>query len=91
MNGARPQIGEGIAVEIALDAVATHPGRPQPAGLVEGPGHVGIVISRHDGHILRLAERLQPEPGEIEFGVQRQVHEIAGHREMIDLCDLDRL
>ena len=48
-----------------------------------GRAHVGIVVAGNDRHILRGAEALKPGSGGRIFGRQRQVDEIAGHRDVV--------
>src|SRR4051794_11585646 len=57
---AHAQIWEGIAVDRRVDTVAAHPRRPRPADLVEGAGHIGIMVSRHDRNVMRWPQRLEP-------------------------------
>src|SRR5690606_29393148 len=39
------KVGKGLPVDMTITAVATHPRRPRTADLVEGAGHISIVIA----------------------------------------------
>ncbi len=86
---AHAQIGKGVAVGRRVQAVARHPGAPGAADLVEGARHIGVVIARHDRNILGRAQRLQPEPRQLDLAVERQIDEVAGDGEMVDAGRLD--
>ena len=48
-----------------------------------GGADIGVVIAGNDGDVLRGADALQPRPRRREFRLQRQVDEIAGHRDVV--------
>ena len=41
------------------------------------------MIARHDRHVLRIAKRFQPQPGQFDLAVQGKVHQISGYRDVI--------
>jgi hypothetical protein len=69
----------------SLRAVAGHPAAPGAAHLVEGSRHIGVVIARHHGNVISAAEHFKPLPGHVDLDVERQVDEVAGHRDMVRL------
>ena len=54
-----------------------------------GAGHIGVVISRNDGHVFGWSERLQPQLRQLDLTVERQVDEVAGDSEVVDAGRLD--
>jgi hypothetical protein len=48
-----------------------------------GSADIGIVVARDDGDVLGLADAFQPCARWREFRLQRQVDEIAGHRDVV--------
>ena len=51
-----------------------------PAG---GTADVGVVIARHERHVLRVPSVSSQLRRAREFGIERDVHEIAGHRDVV--------
>ena len=47
------------------------------------------MIAGHNRHIMRIAKQFQPLPGHIDLDVERQVDEVAGHRDMVRARRLD--
>ena len=66
-----------------LAVVAGHERRPvfQPLGPVDAD--IGVVIARHDRHLVGGAQRVEPGAGEMEFLRQRDVSQVAGNGDVV--------
>ena len=70
----RRAVGLGIAAQIWLEGVD----EMMPRG-----AHIGVVIAGHDRDLLRRADAFEPRLRRLELRLQRQIDEIAGHRDVV--------
>ncbi len=74
----------GVAWRVVVGrVVAAHIVAPMELRMAEGGAHIGVVIARHQGHVVWRSERRQEIRGRPELGRKRDVDEIAGHRDVI--------
>ena len=66
-------------------AVARDVGAPQAEALGPGRGDIDVVVAGNDGDVVRAAEPGQPFGGAAELGGQRDVHQVAGQRDVVGL------
>jgi hypothetical protein len=45
--------------------------------------HISVVITGHEGHVVREPEPIEPRARRRKFGREREVDEIAGHRDVV--------
>ena len=61
--------------------------RPNGAAVTRGLAHIDVVIAGHQGDVLRRSQRFKPGARRWIFGRQRDVDEVAGHRDVVGcLC-----
>ncbi len=79
---AAAQIGEADRARDSV-AVAMQIGRPGGERLPEHAGHIGVVIARHDGDVLRRTEGLQPFARRDDLAGQADIDEVAGDGDVV--------
>jgi len=78
-RAAAAQEREGGAIGfVAADIILPHFG-----GAMSGGADIGIVIAGDDRDMFRGAHALQPRPRRRELGFEREIDEIAGHRDVV--------
>jgi hypothetical protein len=88
---AHPHIGEAVmAIDPAGRAgVIAHIGIPGAGHLLIGAWHIGVMVARHDGDVMRVASLREPFRHRLDFQGGGEIHEISGDRQMVGLARFD--
>ena len=79
-NG-KPCVPDGV--------VAAHIGAPMRLRLPRGAAHIGVVIAGHQVTSCGGPERFEPGARRRIFGRQRDIDEVAGHRDVVGRLRLE--
>jgi len=54
-------------------------------------GRIGVVVSRHERHLFRRSERLEPAHRVLDLEWKAEVRQVAGNRDVVDAVALERV
>ena len=72
-------------IELGAEGVGAHVVGPQLDARIAAQRRIDVVVTRHDGHVMRRADLVQPCGRRLVLSGQPQVDEIAGDGDMIGL------
>ena len=82
--------GEGMGGgDVATRPIAAHIIAPVQERVMGGGTHIGVVIAGHDGNVGAGAQNLEEAQRGVVLVRQADIHQIAGHRDMIGRLLLD--
>ena len=68
-----------------MAAIPRGPGGEGAQQIGHGAAHIGVVIARHEAHVMGIAQGPQPGGGQRKLGGQADVEHIPGHHDVVRL------